>query len=222
MNVLLIEDEVNLSEALCHLLKKENYSVDAAFDGQDGLEKGLSGRYDIILLDIMLPKKNGYDVLKELREAKVSTPVILLTAKNQISDKIKGLDLGADDYVSKPFSASELMARMRALLRRKTDKLATNELEYGGLTLNLSSYELSSKDKKIKITLKEGQILELLMANPNHVITKDDLIIKIWGYESDAEYNNIEVYISFLRKKIEYLKTSVVIETVRGLGYKLV
>ena len=203
MNLLLVEDEVNLSQALSHILKKENYNVEAVYDGEKGLECGLSGRYDIILLDIMLPKKNGYDVLKELREAKITTPIILLTAKNATSDKIKGLDLGADDYVSKPFSASELMARIRALLRRKTDKLNTNEITCGDVTLNLSSYQLSREDKEIKITLKEGQILELLMANPNHIITKDDLIVKLWGYESDAEYNNIEVYISFLRKKFE-------------------
>ena len=181
----------------------------------------MSGRYDIILLDIMLPKMNGYDVLAKIREEKIATPVILLTARNQTSDKVKGLDLGADDYIAKPFSTSELLARIRALLRRKTDTIVTNEKSFGDLTLNISNFELSCGDKKIKVSLKESEIMQYFLSRPNFVVTKDEMIIKLWGYDSDVEYNNIEVYISFLRKKLAFLESKVSISTVRGVGYKL-
>ena len=207
MNLLLVEDEKNLSDALVHILKKEKYNVDAVYDGERGLDYAMSGRYDIILLDIMLPKMNGYDVLAKIREEKIATPVILLTARNQTSDKVKGLDLGADDYIAKPFSTSELLARIRALLRRKTDTIVTNEKSCG--------------DKKIKVSLKESEIMQYFLSRPNFVVTKDEMIIKLWGYDSDVEYNNIEVYISFLRKKLAFLESKVSISTVRGVGYKL-
>ena len=206
---------------MSHILKKEKYNVDAVYDGEAGLDYGLSGRYDIILLDIMLPKMNGFNVLAKLREEKIATPIILLTARNQTSDKVKGLDLGADDYLAKPFSTGELLARIRALLRRKTDTIVTNEKSFGDLTLNVSNFELHCKDKKIKVSLKESEILQYFLARPNFVVTKDELIIKLWGYDSDVEYNNIEVYISFLRKKLSFLESNVVISTVRGVGYKL-
>lgn len=221
MNVLLIEDEKTLSDALVHILKKEKYNVDAVYDGESGLDNALTGRYDVILLDIMLPKKNGFSVLKELREAKIATPVMMLTARNQTSDKVRGLDLGADDYLAKPFSASELLARMRALLRRKTEVIITQEKTYGDITLNLSNFELTCGNKKIKVSLKESEILQYFLARPNFVVTKDELIIKLWGYDSDVEYNNIEVYVSFLRKKLNFLQSKVVISTVRGVGYKM-
>ena len=206
---------------MSHILKKEKYNVDAVYDGEAGLDYGLSGRYDIILLDIMLPKMNGFNVLAKLREEKIATPIILLTARNQTSDKVKGLDLGADDYLAKPFSTGELLARIRALLRRKTDTIVTNEKSFGDLTLNVSNFELHCKDKKIKVSLKESEILQYFLARPNFVVTKDELIIKLWGYDSDVEYNNIELYISFLRKKLSFLESNVVISTVRGVGYKL-
>lgn len=221
MNILLIEDEKNLSDALVHLLKKEKYSVDAVYDGEKGLEYGMSGRYDIILLDIMLPKMNGYEVLEKLRSEKIATPVLLLTARNQTSDKVKGLDLGADDYLAKPFSTSELMARIRALLRRKTETIITNERSFGDITLNISNFEMSCGEKKIKVSLKESEIMQYFLSRPNFVVTKDELIIKLWGYDSEVEYNNIEVYISFLRKKLTFLESKVSIGTVRGVGYKL-
>ena len=221
MNILLIEDEKNLSEALTLLLKKEKYSVDAVYDGEKGLEFGMTGRYDVILLDIMLPKMNGYEVLERLRKEKIATPILLLTARNQTSDKVKGLDLGADDYLAKPFSTGELMARIRALLRRKTETLITNERSFGDITLNVSNFEMTCGDKKVKVSLKESEIMQYFLARPNFVVTKDELIIKLWGYDSEVEYNNIEVYISFLRKKLTYLGSNVSIGTVRGVGYKL-
>lgn len=221
MNVLLVEDEKSLSDALVHILKKEKYNVDAVYDGQSGYDYGVSGRYDIVLLDIMLPKMNGFDVLARLRKDGITTPILLLTARNQTSDKVRGLDMGADDYLAKPFSTNELLARMRALLRRKTDVIVTNEKTFGDLTLNLSNYELCAGGKSIKITLKESEILQYFLSRPNFVVTKDELIIKLWGYDSDVEYNNIEVYISFLRKKLAFLDARVVISTVRGVGYKM-
>ena len=221
MNILLIEDEKSLSDALVQILKKEKYEVDAVYDGAAGFEYGQSGRYDVILLDIMLPKMNGYEVLEKLRAEKIATPILLLTARNQTSDKVKGLDMGADDYLAKPFSTSELLARIRALLRRKTDTIVTNEKSFGDLTLSVSNFEMYCKDKKIKVSLKESEIMQYFLSRPNFVVTKDELIVKLWGYESDVEYNNIEVYISFLRKKLAFLESSVVISTVRGVGYKL-
>ena len=221
MNILLVEDEKNLSDALVHILKKEKYTVDAAYDGQQGLDMGLTGRYDVILLDIMMPKLNGYEVLENLRKEGVSTPVLILTARNLTSEKVKGLDMGADDYLAKPFSTNELLARIRALLRRKTDVINTNELSYGDITLNLSNFELSCGEKKVNVSLKESEILRYFLTRPNFVVTKDELIIKLWGYDSDVEYNNIEVYISFLRKKFAYIGAKTNISTVRGVGYKL-
>ncbi|NCA92995.1 response regulator transcription factor [bacterium] len=221
MNVLLVEDEVSLSEALTHILKKEKYNVDAVYDGESGLNNGLTNRYDIILLDIMLPKMNGYEVLRQLRAEKIATPVLMLTARGQISDKVKGLDMGADDYLAKPFSTSELLARIRALLRRKTEVINENVISYGDLELNLSSYELVCGDKKVKVSLKESDILQYFLSRPNFVVSKDELIIKLWGYDSEAEYNNIEVYVSFLRNKLRFLNSKVAISTVRGAGYKL-
>lgn len=222
MNILLVEDEKNLSDALTHILKKEKYNVDAVYDGESGLEHGMSGRYDVILLDIMLPKMNGFDVVEKLRAEKIATPVLLLTARNQTSDKVKGLDLGADDYLAKPFSTGELLARIRALLRRKTETIVTNEKTFGDLTLNVSNFEMSCNGgESIKVSLKESEIMQYFLARPNFVVTKDELIIKLWGYDSDIEYNNIEVYISFLRKKLTHLQSKVTISTVRGVGYKL-
>ena len=221
MNILLVEDEKTLSDALVHILKKEKYTVDAAYDGEQGLEMGLSGRYDVILLDIMMPKMNGYAVLENLRKEGVSTPVLILTARNLTSEKVKGLDMGADDYLAKPFSTSELLARIRALLRRKTDVINTNELTFGDITLNLSNFELSGGSKKVNVSLKESEILRYFLTRPNFVVTKDELIIKLWGYDSDVEYNNIEVYISFLRKKLSFIGAKTGISTVRGVGYKL-
>lgn len=221
MRILIVEDEKALAEALGQILVKNNFSVDIVFDGEAGLDYILSGIYDIAVLDIMLPKMDGISILKEVRKNKITTPIIMLTAKSEISDKVSGLDNGADDYLTKPFETQELLARIRALLRRKGESLGSNDISFGDITLNLGSCQLTGDKKLIKLGLKEFQIMEMLMKNPGQIFTKEKLIEKVWGFDSDAEYNNVEVYISFLRKKINYLNSKVSIKTSRGLGYYL-
>ncbi len=221
MKLLLVEDEKQLSEALTQILIKNKYSVDAVYDGDDGLEYGLTDIYDIIILDIMLPKLNGLQILKKLRKEGISTPIILLTAKGSVEYRITGLDLGADDYLPKPFSPEELLARLRALSRRKGEVINDNILEYGDVQLNISTYDLECNGTSITLTQKEFEILKYFMQRPKNVVSKDDIISKLWGYDSDVEHNNIEVYISFLRKKLAYINSSVKITTLRRVGYKL-
>lgn len=221
MKLLLVEDEKQLSEALQQILIKNKYSVDTVFNGEDGLNYGLTDVYDVIILDIMLPKLNGLQVLKMLRNKKISTPVILLTAKGTIEDKILGLDSGADDYLPKPFSPEELLARLRALTRRNGDFINENILEFSDIKLNLSTYEMEVGDSSITLTLKEFDILKYFMQRPKIVVSKDDLISKLWGFDSDIEHNNIEVYISFLRKKLAYVESKTKITTIRRVGYRL-
>lgn len=218
MRILIVEDEISLAEAVTAILKKEQYFVDAVYDGRDGLDYALSGIYDLILLDIMLPKMNGLDVLREIRNNNISTPVMLLTARSEINDKIKGLDCGADDYLTKPFNKGELLARIRALTRRKGE-IPSNELTFGDLTLNQSTYELICGNLNVKLGAKEFKIMQMLMFAPKSIISKDEFIEKIWGYDSEAEYNSIEVYISFLRKKLGAIKSTVQIKASRGIGY---
>lgn len=220
MRILLVEDEVHLAMALVEILKKHSYSADAVHDGESGLEYARSGIYDLIILDIMLPKLSGIEILKALREDKNPVPVLMLTAKDEIEDKVNGLDYGADDYMTKPFSTEELLARIRALSRRKGE-IRDDELTFGDITLKLKKNELDSGDNQVKLSLKEFQIIELLMNNPEQILTKERIIDKIWGGDSDAEYNNVEVYISFLRKKIQFLGSKTEIKTVRGMGYIL-
>jgi DNA-binding response OmpR family regulator len=221
MRILLVEDEVQLSEALKQILIKNNYSVDTVFNGEDGLHYGLTDMFDVIILDIMLPKLNGIQVLKMLRNKKISTPIILLTAKGSIEDKILGLDSGADDYLPKPFSTEELLARIRSVTRRNGDFINENVLEFSDIRLNLSTYEMEVGNNSITLTLKEFDILKYFMQRPKAVVSKDDLISKVWGFDSDAEHNNIEVYISFLRKKLSYVESNVKITTIRRVGYRL-
>ncbi|TCK90591.1 DNA-binding response OmpR family regulator [Natranaerovirga hydrolytica] len=221
MRILLVEDEQHLAEAIQQILKKYHYSVDVVSDGESGLECGLSNIYDIIILDIMLPKKDGLSLLKELRLDKITTPVILLTAKSELSDKVIGLDTGADDYLTKPFASEELLARIRALSRRKGELTTDNTLEYGDIVLNTSTLNLYTPHKDVKLTLKESELLEFLMLRKNMVSSKELIIEKIWGYDSEVEHNHVEVYISFLRKKLKYLNASTSIKTVRGIGYIL-
>ncbi|MFR1710481.1 MAG: response regulator transcription factor [Clostridium sp.] len=221
MKLLLVEDEIQLSEALKEILIKNKYMVDSVYDGESGIDYGLTGIYDLIILDIMMPKVNGLDVLKELRANNITTPILLLTAKGEIQDKVKGLDYGADDYLVKPFSHEELLARLRALSRRKAEVINDNSLHFSDLSLNISTYELEGTADSIRLTLKEFEILKYFMERPTLIVTKDDLITKVWGYDSDAEYNNIEVYISFLRKKLTYIGSKSKISTLRGIGYKL-
>lgn len=221
MKLLLVEDEIQLSEALKEILIKNKYMVDSVYDGEAGIDYGLTGIYDLIILDIMMPKVNGLDVLKELRTNNITTPILLLTAKGEVQDKVKGLDCGADDYLVKPFSHEELLARLRALGRRKVEVINDNSLHFSDFSLNISTYELEGTADSIRLTLKEFEILKYFMERPTLIVTKDDLITKVWGYDSDAEYNNIEVYISFLRKKLAYIGSKSKISTLRGIGYKL-
>lgn len=221
MRLLLVEDEIQLSEALNQILTKNRYVVDAVYNGEDGLDYGLTDIYDVIILDIMLPKLNGLEVLRRLRKESIKTPVILLTAKGEIDDKVKGLDCGADDYLVKPFATDELLARLRALTRRQGEIINDNILNFGDIKLNISTYELEGPCNSIKLSLKEFEIIKFFIQRPKIIVTKDELISKIWGYDSEAEYNNIEVYISFLRKKLGYVDSSTSITTVRGVGYKL-
>ncbi|MBQ3230628.1 MAG: response regulator transcription factor [Clostridia bacterium] len=220
MNILVVEDELRLADSICEIFRSQKYSCDAVYDGEDGLSYGESGIYDVIVLDIMLPKMNGFEVLKKLREKRIKTPIILLTARDSVSDKVKGLDCGADDYLTKPFSKDELLARVRALSRR-TGELIIDSVSYGDLTLDLTGYSLICNEKSIRIGHKEFEILKMMLSNPSQVFSKDDIITKVWGYLSDAEDNNVEVYISFLRKKLQFLNSNVAISTVRKIGYHL-
>jgi len=221
MRVLVVEDELHLAEALTQILRKNNYTVDAVNDGESGLDNGLSGIYDVIILDIMLPKVDGITILKELRKEGISTPVILLTAKGEISDKVVGLDSGADDYLAKPFATEELLARIRALSRRKGEVLQANILKFGDIELNTETLKLSCGNKDVKLILKESELLELLITRKNSATSKELIIEKLWGYDAEVEHNHVEVYVSFLRKKLVYLNSKVIINTVRGVGYIL-
>ena len=220
MRLLLAEDEKELSKALCAILKHNNYSVDAVFNGQDALDYGLCENYDGIILDIMMPKKNGLDVLKELRAKGVSTPVLMLTAKAEVDDRILGLDLGADDYLTKPFSMGELLARIRAVTRRKSE-FSPNVLSSGNVSLNRETFELTADGNSVRLGNKEFQMMEMLMSNPGRLISTEQFMERIWGYETEAEINVVWVYISYLRKKLSNLNANVEIKAVRGVGYTL-
>ncbi len=221
MRVLVVEDEMQLADALSEILKRNMYNVDTAYNGIDGLDNAMTGVYDCIILDIMLPGMNGLEVLRKLRQERISTPVLLLTARSEIEDKINGLDGGADDYLTKPFVTGELLARVRALTRRKGEIVDENRLDYNGLELNKNTCSVMWQGNDVKLSLKEYQIMELLISNPHQILPKERIIEKIWGYESDVEYNNIEVYISFLRKKLSVISAPVQIKTARGIGYSL-
>ncbi len=221
MRLLVVEDEVQLADVLTEILKRNKYAVDTVYDGIDGLDCALSGVYDCIILDIQLPGMNGIEILRNIRSEKLSTPVLLLTARSEVEDKINGLDCGADDYLTKPFVTGELLARIRALTRRKGDLVDENNLSFNSLVINKGSCSMNFGGSDVKLSLKEFQIMELLIANPKQILPKERIIEKIWGYESDVEYNNIEVYISFLRKKLSAIGADVQIKTARGIGYFL-
>jgi DNA-binding response OmpR family regulator len=220
MRVLIVEDEVRLAEALAQILKANKYMTDVVNSGLDGFDYGLSGIYDVIVLDVMLPEMDGFTIAKKLRDNKIQTPIIMLTAKDSTKDKVTGLDCGADDYMTKPFVPDELLARIRALTRRQGE-VQLNEAAFADLTLNLSTGDLSCGNKSIHLNYKEAEILKLLMANPSSAVSKEDLITKVWGYDSDATDNNVEAYISFLRKKLQYLSSGVGITALRKVGYRL-
>ncbi|MCG7378242.1 response regulator transcription factor [Paenibacillus sp. ACRSA] len=221
MRILIAEDEIHLAEAVSQILKKNNYSVDMVHDGRSGLDYALSGIYDLLLLDIMMPEMDGITVLKTLRSEGNHTPVILLTAKGEIGDKVTGLDYGADDYIAKPFATEELLARIRAALRRKGEVVPEDALKFGDIELNTVQLKLSVQGKEMKLNLKENELLELLITRKSAITSKEQIIEKLWGFDSEVEYNNVEVYISFLRKKLTFLNSAVRINTIRGVGYVL-
>ncbi len=221
MHVLIVEDDERLAAALEQILKDNGYDVDKVFDGQAGLDYALIGDFDVIIMDVMMPKMDGFKVTSELRRAGINTPIILLTARDSTSDKIQGLDSGADDYMTKPFSPAELMAHLRALGRRHGE-VQFERLEVGDLSLDLEGYSLACKGKSIQLSSKEFNILRILMGSPGIVISKDTLISKAWGAASSAGDNNVEAYISFLRKKLSHIDSKCKIETVRGAGYRFV
>ena len=217
MKLLLVDDEVRLVEALSHTLKKNGYVVDSAFDGNTGLEMANSGVYDLIILDRMLPGHDGMSILKELRAQLVNTPVIFLTARDSAEDRVDGLDAGADDYLIKPFSTEELLARLRALSRRQNKELTENTVTVGNLSLNPMRCEVAVDGQIIRLTVKESLLLELLMRNAGQVITKERILYKVWSYSSDIELSNVDLYIHYLRKKLP----GHCIRTIRGVGYCL-
>jgi len=221
VKVLIIEDEYSLADAIRESLEKEHLDVTIVTNGETGEDEALTGLYDLILLDIMLPKRNGFEILKTLKEEKLKTPIIILTAKSEMDDKLNGLENGADDYITKPFHMKELLARVKIILKRSANLEDTNALTYGDLTLDLSRGLLKCKNNEVAINGKELNLMELLLINKEQIIEKEALTDKIWGYDSDAEYNSVEVYISFLRKKLSLLGSKVKISTVRGIGYKL-
>ena len=221
MRVLIVEDEVRLAETLRDLLELEHYTADISHDGESGLDNALSDIYDLVILDVMLPKKDGFSILRELRKAEKTVPVLMLSARSDLSDRVEGLDCGADYYLTKPFEPKELLACVRMLTRRQPEQRASNALEYGDLRLETDTLQLSCGERSVRLSRKEFDLMELLMRSRDMVLTKEQLILKVWGYESDAEDNNVEVYISFLRKKLEHLRSGVKIRTIRMVGYCL-
>lgn len=221
MRVLIVEDEKGLAMAVEELLKREGFLVDAAFNGPDGLDDGLSGIYDVIIMDITLPKMNGLEVVAKLRENNITSPVLLLTARSEMKDKLTGFKSGADDYMTKPFNSEELIARVWALSRRKSMNYVEETLKFKDIELDRISHELKKGANKIKLTSKEYQLMEILLLNIGHTVKREYCITKIWGYDADIEYNSTDVYVSFLRKKLAALKSCVNIKTVRGVGYLL-
>lgn len=221
MRLLLAEDEKDLSDALVTVLKHNNYSVDAVYNGQDALDYLIEGdNYDGAILDIMMPKLDGISVLKQVRAQGSHLPILMLTAKSEIDDRVNGLDSGADDYLTKPFSMKELLARIRAMTRRQAETTDAI-LQFGDLKLDRSTYQLSTQNGELRLANKEYQMLEMLMTNPGQIISVEQFMDKIWGYDSEAEFNVVWVYISYLRKKLTTLQSAVQIKATRGLGYSL-
>ena len=220
MRILFAEDEKSLSRAVTAMLEKSNFSVDAVYDGQDALDYLRAGNYDGAILDIMMPKMDGIEVLKTIRAEGIRTPVLMLTAKAEVDDKVLGLNSGANDYLTKPFSSKELLARIRAMTRSQTAQ-QSSVLSFGNITLDQSTYMLSGPGGSFRLANKEFQMLETLMANPHHLISSERFLEKIWGYDSDAEINVVWVYISYLRKKLTALNANVQIKATRNAGYSL-
>jgi len=220
VRVLLVEDEKRMAQALCEILRQEKYDVDHCADGLEGLAAIEAGAYDLVVLDVMLPHKDGFSIAREARAKGIRTPILMLTAKSELDDTVTGLDCGADDYLTKPFRTRELLARLRALGRRSL-RSADGALAFGDIELNRGASLLVCGENSVRLSEKEFRILEYLIANTGQILTREQLAVKIWGYESDAEYNNVEVYMSFARKKLNFVKARTEIKAVRGVGYEL-
>lgn len=222
MRLLLIEDEKRMAQALCEILRLEKYEVDHYVNGLDGLAAVESDIYDIVILDVMLPGMNGHEIARKARQRGIRTPILMLTAKAQLDDKVMGLDSGADDYLTKPFQTRELLARLRALGRRNINS-PDGTLTYGDISLDTNTYMLSctTGGQSIRLSEKEYRILEYLIANGGQILTREQFAVKIWGFNNEAEYNNVEVYMSFTRKKLSFVKAKTEIKAVRGVGYEL-
>ena len=221
MRVLLVEDSISLTDALAQVLKREKYEVGVAHDGEEGVLFAKTGMYDVIVMDVMMPKMNGFEAVRALRKEGISVPILMLTALGEESDKVFGLDTGADDYLTKPFSIPELLARIRALVRRKGDVISENSLSYMGVSLNLSTYTMLYGDKSVKLSKKEAEIMKIFFEQPSFVAQREQLINKVWGYDSEFESNNLDVFISFLRKKLKFIGAKFTITPMRGVGYRL-
>ena len=220
MRVLLVEDEKRMAQALCEILRQEKYDVDHCADGLEGLAAIGAGAYDLVVLDVMLPHKDGFSIAREARAKGIRTPILMLTAKSELDDTVTGLDCGSDDYLTKPFRTRELLARLRALGRRSL-RSADGALAFGDIELNRGASLLVCGENSVRLSEKEFRILEYLIANAGQILTREQLAVKIWVYESDAEYNNVEVYMSFARKKLNFVKARTEIKAVRGMGYEL-
>lgn len=223
MRILIIEDEYKLADIIASRLKKEHYTVDISTDGEEGLYNALTDIYDLIILDVMLPKLNGFEILKEIRNKNINSKVIMLTAKAMLDDKLTGFESGADDYVTKPFHIEELVARIHVQLRKKSNRLNTDYIEYSDLKLNIKNSTLTctTTNESIELVCKEFLLLEYLINNSNQIVSKDILYDKVWGLDNEIESNNLEAYISFIRRKINAIGSIVKIKAIRGLGYKL-
>jgi DNA-binding response OmpR family regulator len=219
MRILIVEDEYNLADVIKNKLEKEKYIVDISLDGEDGLYNALTDIYDLIILDVMLPYKNGFEILKEIRNKGINCKVIMLTAKSMLEDKLNGFDNGANDYLTKPFHIDELIARVNVQLKNSTDLKKKDVIEYGDLELDISSSKLTCIS--VELVCKEFQLLEYFMNNPKQILSKEQLYDKIWGINNEIESNNLEVYLSFVRKKLKAIESNVNIKSSRGLGYKM-
>lgn len=220
MRLLLVEDEKRMAQALCEILRQEKYDTDHFTDGLDGLNALETGTYDLAILDVMLPTMDGFEITRTARKKGIKTPILMLTAKSGLDDRVTGLDCGADDYLVKPFMIKELLARLRALSRR-TINSPDGTLTFGDIALNRENSTLYCGANSVRLSEKELRILEYLIANQGHILTREQLAVKIWGYDSNAEYNNVEVYMSFARKKLNYVRSQTEIKAVRGIGYEL-
>lgn len=222
MKLLLIEDEIRMAQALCELFRRENYVVDHYADGVSGLAAIDGDAYDVIVLDVMLPGLDGFEIARQARQKGIRTPILMLTAKGELDDKVTGLDSGADDYLTKPFMTKELLARLRALIRRNLNA-ADGKLYFGDIGLDAHTVTLfcTTNGQSVRLSEKEYHILEYFIVNQGHVLTREQFAVKIWGMDNEAEYNKVEVYMSFTRKKLQYVGAKTEIKAIRGLGYEL-